>query len=66
MATKQKPKPMGRPPTGKGHPVMVRVHDNFLRLLDEWRENQPGGVMSRPEALRQLAWLALLHQRGRK
>jgi hypothetical protein len=41
----------------------VRVHANFLKALDEWREKQNGGRLTRPEAIRQLAWLALM-QRG--
>jgi len=43
--------------------IQVRVHANFLRALDEWRKKQEGGPLTRPEAIRQLAWLALL-QRG--
>jgi hypothetical protein len=54
-------KRMGRPPTGKGHPIMVRLQPNFLKALDRWRENQRR-TLSRPEAIRQLAWLGLLHQ----
>jgi hypothetical protein len=60
----RKPKKrLGRPPTGKGLLLGVRVHANFLRALDEWREKQDGRRLTRPEAIRQLAWLALL-QRG--
>jgi hypothetical protein len=51
----------GRPPTtGPGYAIQIRVHPNFLQALDEWRERQNGGAISRPEAVRQLAWLALL------
>jgi hypothetical protein len=39
------------------------VHPHFLKALDEWRKKQEGGPLTRPEAIRQLAWLALL-QRG--
>jgi hypothetical protein len=65
MSSSNKPKPrMGRPPTtGKGVGIMVRCHANFLKALDEWRERTNGGRLTRPEAIRQLAWLALL-QRG--
>jgi hypothetical protein len=54
----KKRKRMGRPPTGKGHPIMVRLQPNFLKALDRWRENQRR-ALSRPEAIRQLAWLGL-------
>lgn len=57
----KKRKRMGRTPTGKGHPIMVRLQPNFLKALDRWRENQRR-TLSRPEAIRQLAWLGLLHQ----
>lgn len=53
---------MGRPATGKGVPILVRVHANFLKALDEWRKKQEGGPLTRPEAIRQLAWLALLQR----
>ena len=53
---------VGRPATGKGVQIQVRCHANFLKALDEWREKQDGRL-TRPEAIRQLAWLALL-QRG--
>jgi len=57
-------KKMGRPPTtGPGLLLGVRVHSTFLKALDEWRAKQNGNKISRPEAVRQLAWLALL-QRG--
>jgi hypothetical protein len=57
-------KKMGRPrTTGRGLLLGVRVHANFLKALDEWREKQNGGRLTRPEAIRQLAWLALM-QRG--
>ena len=45
---------IGRPPTGKGLLVGVRMHPNFLKVLDEWREKQKGRKLSRPEAIRQL------------
>jgi hypothetical protein len=63
MSSSNKPR-MGRPrTTGKGVAIMVRCHANFLKALDDWRAKQDGGRLSRPEAIRQLAWLALL-QRG--
>jgi hypothetical protein len=65
MSSSNRPKRrMGRPPTsGKGVQIQVRCHANFLKALDEWRKKQEGGPLTRPEAIRQLTWLALL-QRG--
>jgi hypothetical protein len=65
MQRKQK-KRMGRPPTGKGLLLGVRVHPNFLKALDEWREKQKGRKLSRPEAIRQLSWLQLLAQGAKR
>jgi hypothetical protein len=58
MARKAK-KRIGRPATGQGTPIMVRVQDRLLKALDDWiaRQSQP---MSRPEALRKLAAMQLL------
>lgn len=51
------PKKRGRPPTGLGTPVQVRLHNDLLRAVDQWmREHE---VRSRPEAVRQLVQLAL-------
>ena len=44
----------GRPATGKGTPVMVRLQPDQLAALDAWIASQPK-PLSRPEALRRLA-----------
>jgi hypothetical protein len=49
-------KKTGRPATGVGDPITVRLHEKALALLDEWRRQQPD-LPSRPEALRRLAEL---------
>ena len=49
----------GRPKTtGKGELIGVRCHKDFLAALDVWRAQQEGEV-SRPDAIRRLAELAL-------
>jgi hypothetical protein len=49
----------GRPPTGKGLLVGVRLRPRQVAALDDWRKRQPR-PMSRPAALRKLAAMALL------
>jgi hypothetical protein len=49
---------MGRPPTGLGRAVMVRLHEPLVSLLDEWRGRHIERP-SRPEAIRRLAASAL-------
>jgi len=62
MAKKRKP---GRPrTTGPGEQVKLRCHSDFLKAVDAWRKRQ-GGELSRPKAIMQLAWLALLGARKR-
>jgi hypothetical protein len=62
MAKKSK-KP-GRPrTTGPGEQVKLRCHRDFLAAVDEWRTRQSGEPASRPKAIMQLAWLALLDAR---
>jgi hypothetical protein len=58
MAKKAK-KRRGRPPTGKGLLIGVRLRPQQVKALDDWRERQPR-PMSRPAALRKLAAMALL------
>jgi hypothetical protein len=48
----------GRPATGKGAPVLVRLQPDALARLDAWIAEQPDKP-SRPEALRRLAELGL-------
>ncbi len=42
----------GRPATGQGTPVTVRMHDPTLDALDAWIAAQPEPRPSRPEAIR--------------
>jgi hypothetical protein len=51
LLTKKK---MGRPSTGIGHLVGVRLAPNLLDNLDRWIEAQPDPKPSRPEAIRVL------------
>lgn len=45
------PKKRGRPATGKGTQIQVRLHGPELSALDAWREKQDP-VPTRPEAMR--------------
>ena len=51
-------KKMGRPATGVGTMIGVRLHGDDLAALDEWITKQ-GDRLSRPEAVRQLIRLAM-------
>jgi hypothetical protein len=51
LLTKKK---MGRPPTGIGHLVGVRLAPDQLAGLDKWIAAQPDPKPSRPEAIRVL------------
>jgi len=55
----------GRPATGKGVQVVVRVQPDLMAALDEFRAQQPDAP-TRPEALRRLAWMALKRRSGGK
>jgi len=48
-ATKKK---IGRPATGKGTPIQVRLQPDQLAKVDEWIERQPEPKPTRPEVLR--------------
>ncbi len=50
-------KPTGRPATGVGTPVLVRLQPDQLAKLDAWIAAQPA-PFSRPEAVRRLLQLA--------
>jgi hypothetical protein len=52
MVKKPKRK-MGRPATGVGKPITVRLQPDALRVLDKWRKRQPD-LPTRPEAIRQI------------
>jgi len=48
----------GRPRTGIGKPVGLRLYPNLEQRIDAWASKQPDGP-SRPEAIRRLIELAL-------
>jgi hypothetical protein len=49
----------GRPATGKGFTIGVRVQPDQLAILDAWIGAQPEPQPSRPEAIRQLMTMSL-------
>lgn len=51
-------KSRGRPATGQGKQVVVRMHEPLISQLDKWIEAQDKKV-SRPEAVRRLLSAAL-------
>jgi hypothetical protein len=51
-------KKMGRPPTGIGRPVGLRLYPDLEAKLDAWRAKQPDNP-GRPEAIRRLLEEAL-------
>jgi hypothetical protein len=50
-------RPRGRPPTGKGTPIQVRVQPKLLAKLDAWVKKHK--VRSRPDAIRRMIEKAL-------
>jgi hypothetical protein len=60
--TVQPQKRRGPVPTGKGHPVQVRLQPGLLGALDEWIARQREH-RSRPEAIRELLERALKRQK---
>jgi hypothetical protein len=46
-------------PAQTGEMIATRVQPNMLRLIDDWRREQPD-LPSRPEALRRLALKGLM------
>jgi hypothetical protein len=56
-------KKRGPPATGKGEPVVVRMHPPQLKALDEWISTQKSPFPSRPEAVRRLVETALSSKR---
>ena len=61
-------KKTGPAATGKGEPVVVRMHQPQLEALDAWIAQQETPFPSRPEAVRRMVELALANskeQRGR-
>ena len=57
--TTRPPAKLGRPPLDASRGVMVRVREPLCSALDEWRAQHIERPLSRPEALRRLAALAL-------
>jgi hypothetical protein len=56
MTSKTKPRRVGRPATGKGLTVGVRLQPQEVAALDEWRLRLASGrPFSRPAALRRIA-----------
>jgi hypothetical protein len=51
-------KKRGPPPTGKGAPILVRIHPPLLANLDGWIVKQDA-PLTRPEAIRRLIEIAL-------
>jgi hypothetical protein len=50
---------MGRPPTGIGKSIGLRLYANQEAKLDAWIEAQPDPKPSKPEAIRRLLGDAL-------
>lgn len=70
MATTKR-KRIGRPPTGLGIPVNVRMPDDLLAAIDRevqriTRERPGVGVISRADAVREVLGRALLGSKGAK
>jgi hypothetical protein len=53
----------GKPATGKGEPVVVRMHPPQLKALDAWIAQQEPPFPSRPKAVRRLLELALANSK---
>jgi hypothetical protein len=49
---KRAKRPRGRPATGKGTPIQVRIQPALLKKLDIWMRTQ--SLVSRPAAIRKL------------
>jgi cytochrome c553 len=54
-------KKIGRPATGVGAPVTVRLQPDQIASLDAWIKHQPN-ELSRPEAVRRLMEIGLKGQ----
>jgi hypothetical protein len=52
MSIRDVKKSRGRPATGKGTPITLRLHTPQLARLDEWIDAQPDPKPTRPEAIR--------------
>jgi hypothetical protein len=58
IADNRKKRGRGRPPTGIGKPVGLRLYPELERRVDQWASNQPDNP-GRPEAIRRLIEQAL-------
>src|SRR5436305_6771505 len=63
IADNRKKRGRGRPPTGIGSPVGLRLYPDLEKRIDEWRRKQPDQP-GRPEAIRRLLELALTGTEG--
>ncbi|HEX8513832.1 MAG TPA: hypothetical protein VF688_12085 [Allosphingosinicella sp.] len=64
-ASPDKPKKkMGRPPTGIGPVIGVRLYPEMQAELDAWIADQPDPKPSKPEAIRRLMSRALRAKRA--
>jgi hypothetical protein len=54
------PKKRGRPRSGVGTPVQVRLNPEQLKFLDDWILKKAGGKATRPAAIRELLMMALM------
>jgi Arc/MetJ-type ribon-helix-helix transcriptional regulator len=59
-------KKTGPAATGKGEPVVVRMHQPQLEALDAWIAQQETPFPSRPEAVRRLVELALANSKKQR
>jgi hypothetical protein len=57
-------KKMGRPPTGIGRTIGLRLYPEMEAELDAWIADQPDPKPSRPEAIRRLLGGALRGKRA--
>jgi len=58
-------KKIGRPATGIGTLVGVRLQPDQLAKLDAWIAHQPAPTPSRPEAVRRILEARLVHEEER-
>jgi hypothetical protein len=63
IADKPKKK-MGRPPTGIGRSIGLRLYPEMDAELDAWIADQPHPKPSKPEAIRRLVGVALRGKRA--
>jgi hypothetical protein len=60
-------KKAGRPPgRTQDRPLNMRVDDDFVASIDEWRKAQPGELLTRTAAIRRLTSLALESEAKKK